>query len=108
MAADGTAAGQVSARQLRHHYRVEKLCRGAKVYGVIADPVRHSISPAIHNRAFQARRMEAVYLPFLVPPVKTAHRGLQRHHSAQAEGNPISGCGGPAGAADRGGKYGVA
>lgn len=70
MATDGTAAGQVSARQLRHLYRVEKLGRGAKVYGVIADPVRHSISPAIHNRAFQSRRLDAVYLPFLVAPVQ--------------------------------------
>ena len=68
MCADGTAAGQVSARYLRHLYRVEKLRKGAKIYGVIADPIRHSISPAVHNRAFQARRVEAVYLPFLVPP----------------------------------------
>lgn len=64
--AEGTAAGQVSARQLRHLYRVEKLSRTAKIYGVIADPVRHSISPAVQNRAFQARRIDAVYLPFLV------------------------------------------
>jgi len=35
---------------------------------VIADPVRHSISPVVLNRAFQARRMDAVYLPFLVRP----------------------------------------
>jgi len=67
-AAEGTATGQVSARQLRHLYRVEKISRSAKIYGVIADPVRHSISPAVHNRAFQARRMDAVYLPFLVQP----------------------------------------
>lgn len=66
--AEGTAAGQVSARLLRHLYRVEKVSRAAKVYGVIADPVRHSISPAVHNRAFQARRLDAVYLPFLVQP----------------------------------------
>ena len=66
----GTAAGQVSARQLRHLYRVEKLTRDAKIFGVIADPVRHSISPAVHNRAFQARRIDAVYLPFLVHPVQ--------------------------------------
>ena len=66
----GTAAGQVSARQLRNLYRVEKISRDAKIYGVIADPVRHSISPAVHNRAFQARRMDAVYLPFLVHPVQ--------------------------------------
>ena len=65
---EGTAAGQVSARYLRHLYRVEKLTKAAKIYGVIADPVRHSISPTVHNRAFQARRMDAVYLPFLVTP----------------------------------------
>jgi 3-dehydroquinate dehydratase / shikimate dehydrogenase len=65
-AAEGTAAGQVSARQLRHLYRVDKVTRDARIYGVIADPVRHSISPAVHNRAFQARRTDAVYLPFLV------------------------------------------
>ena len=68
MFAEGTAAGQVSARYLRHLYRVEKLGKSAKIYGVIADPIRHSISPAVHNRAFQARRVDAVYLPFLVTP----------------------------------------
>src|SRR6266567_1910741 len=65
---EGTAAGQVSARSLRHLYRVEKLKKTAKIYGVIADPIRHSISPAVHNRAFQSRRVDAVYLPFLVSP----------------------------------------
>ena len=68
MQAQGTAAGQVSARSLRHLYRVDKLARTAKIYGVIADPIRHSISPAVHNRAFQSRRVDAVYLPFLVAP----------------------------------------
>jgi len=68
MQTDGTAAGQVSARYLRHLYRVEKLGKSAHIYGVIADPVRHSISPAVHNRAFQSRRVDAVYLPFLVTP----------------------------------------
>jgi 3-dehydroquinate dehydratase/shikimate dehydrogenase len=65
---EGTAAGQVSARALRHLYRVEKLRKTAKIYGVIADPIRHTISPAVHNRAFQSRRVDAVYLPFLVTP----------------------------------------
>ena len=65
---EGTASGQVSARTLRHLYRVEKISKSAKIYGVIADPVKHSISPAVHNRGFQSRRLDAVYLPFLVPP----------------------------------------
>jgi 3-dehydroquinate dehydratase/shikimate dehydrogenase len=66
--AEGTAAGQVSAKMLRNLYRVEKFSKSAKIYGVIADPVRHSISPAVHNRAFQSRRIDSVYLPFLVHP----------------------------------------
>jgi 3-dehydroquinate dehydratase/shikimate dehydrogenase len=68
LSAEGTAAGQVCAKVLRGLYRVEKFSKQAKVYGVIADPVRHSISPAVHNRAFQAKRMDAVYVPFLVQP----------------------------------------
>jgi 3-dehydroquinate dehydratase / shikimate dehydrogenase len=85
MCADGTAAGQVSARYLRHLYRVEKLRKSAKIYGVIADPVRHSISPAVHNRAFQSRRVDAVYLPFLVSPA------CLRDFFAMAERLPLAG-----------------
>lgn len=67
-ATEGTAAGQVSAKMLRNLFRVEKFTKAAKLYGVIADPVRHSISPAVHNRAFQSKRIDSVYLPFLVHP----------------------------------------
>ena len=70
LATQGTASGQVSARLLRHLYRIERISKMAKVYGVIADPIRHSISPAVHNRGFQARRIDAVYLPFLVSPLQ--------------------------------------
>ena len=28
--------------------------------------MRHSVSPHVHNRAFQSRRIDAVYVPFLV------------------------------------------
>jgi 3-dehydroquinate dehydratase/shikimate dehydrogenase len=69
-AAEGTAAGQICARQMRQLYRVERLGKTPRMFGVIADPVRHSISPAVHNRAFQARRIDAVYLPFLVHPLQ--------------------------------------
>ncbi len=83
--AEGTAAGQVSARLLRHLYRVEKLTKAAKIYGVIADPVRHSISPVVHNRAFQSRRMDSVYLPFLVSPTHL------RDFFSMAEKLPLAG-----------------
>jgi 3-dehydroquinate dehydratase / shikimate dehydrogenase len=66
--AQGTASGQVNARQLRSLYRIDKFTKAARIYGVIADPVRHSVSPHVHNRAFQSRRIDAVYVPLLVSP----------------------------------------
>lgn len=64
----GTASGQIPAKSMRSLYRPEKLTKHSRVYGVIASPVAHSKSPAIHNRGFQSRRIDAVYLPFLIPP----------------------------------------
>ena len=61
-----TASGQVAAKDLRSLYRCEKLSRHSRLYGLIADPVSHSKSPLLHNRAFQARRLDAVYIPFLI------------------------------------------
>lgn len=66
MACEATAPGQLSAKAMRTLFHSDKLTRQTKLYGVIADPVAHSKSPQIHNRAFQARRLDAVYLPFLV------------------------------------------
>jgi 3-dehydroquinate dehydratase/shikimate dehydrogenase len=62
----GTAPGQLSSRLLRRQYRADRHTPETAVYGVIANPIGHSISPAVHNRALQARRVDAVYLPFLV------------------------------------------
>jgi 3-dehydroquinate dehydratase/shikimate dehydrogenase len=83
--ATGTASGQVSAKKLRSLYRVGKFSRDARIYGVIADPVSHSISPAVHNRAFQAKRIDASYLPFLVKP------GQLKDFFAMAEDLPLAG-----------------
>ena len=66
--AEGTAPGQFPASRMRNQYRVHKVKADADIYGVIASPVGHSMSPPLHNRAFQSRRLNAVYLPFLVEP----------------------------------------
>ncbi|MBI4874893.1 MAG: shikimate dehydrogenase [Acidobacteria bacterium] len=84
-AAEGTASGQVSARTLRGTYRIDRFTRHAKIYGVIADPVRHSISPAVQNRAFQSRRIDAVYLPLLT------HAGQLKDLISFGEKLPLAG-----------------
>jgi shikimate dehydrogenase len=43
-----------------------------RVAGVIGDPVRHSLSPVIHNAAFAALGMDWTYLAFPVPAGRAA------------------------------------
>ncbi|MGB7024842.1 MAG: shikimate dehydrogenase [Candidatus Acidiferrales bacterium] len=61
-----TAPGQVPLAKMTELYRAGKLDGQTRVYGVIGDPIEHSLSPALHNTGFAARRVNAVYLPFLV------------------------------------------
>ncbi|MBZ5529244.1 MAG: shikimate dehydrogenase [Acidobacteriia bacterium] len=63
---ESTAPGQVSLGEMLHLYRAHTLTRATRVYGVIGDPIGHSLSPLLHNTGFQARKIDAVYLPFLV------------------------------------------
>src|SRR6202790_4907345 len=63
---EATAPGQVSLQDMVHLYRAHELTRRTRVYGVIGDPVGHSLSPLLHNTGFIARKIDAVYLPFLV------------------------------------------
>lgn len=47
------------------------------VYGILGRPVAHSLSPAMHNAAFQALELEAVYVPFAVQDLAQAVQGLR-------------------------------
>ena len=67
-----TAPGQITASEMRGRYQVQKRKSPSQVYGVIACPIGHSMSPALHNRAFQSKRVDAVYLPFMVEPAQLA------------------------------------
>jgi 3-dehydroquinate dehydratase / shikimate dehydrogenase len=63
---EATAPGQVSLHALKYLYRAHELTHRTGIYGVIGDPVGHSLSPLLHNTGFIARKIDAVYLPFLV------------------------------------------
>ena len=59
----GTAPGQVSVRTMRELYRVDAITTATAIYGVAGEPVTGSMSPLMHNTAFAATGMDAVYLP---------------------------------------------
>ena len=53
-------------RELKELYRAHRLTHKTQVYGVIGNPVGHSLSPLLHNTGYIAARKDAVFLPFLV------------------------------------------
>jgi len=62
----GNAPGQLTARELRDVYRIDQIDLHTQVLGIMGRPVSHSLSPRIHNAAFAAASLNAVYLPFEV------------------------------------------
>src|SRR5579872_3338818 len=61
------APGQLTFEEMRDVYHYDRIDSATEVYGVLADPVAHSMSPLIHNAAFAREGMNKVYLPFRVP-----------------------------------------
>ncbi|MDI6451036.1 type I 3-dehydroquinate dehydratase [Anaerobaca lacustris] len=64
--ASGTAPGQVTLDAFKGLYRHDSMDRETELFGVIADPVGHSLSPAIHNACLADEGINGVYLPLLV------------------------------------------
>ncbi|WP_417913477.1 shikimate dehydrogenase [Candidatus Electronema sp. TJ] len=48
-----------------------------ELFGIIGNPVRHSLSPAMHNAAFASLGMNRVYVPMPVNDVAQAMSGLR-------------------------------
>jgi shikimate 5-dehydrogenase len=69
-AAEASAPGQLTLREMREVYRFGRVQLSTKVIGIVGYPVGHSLSPIIHNRAFDLLNLDFVYLKFPVPDVK--------------------------------------
>jgi len=66
------APGMPLFQDLKRDYRYEEIDKETEVYGVIGDPIGHSLSPAIHNTAFRKLGLNKVLVPFLIPAASLA------------------------------------
>ena len=64
------APGQLTLEQAVKDYQLPSWTNNPSIYGLLGNPVAHSLSPLIHNQLFQHYKLEKVYLPFLVDDVE--------------------------------------
>ena len=78
-----TAPGQLTIGQLKGLYRWDDIDSDTELFGVVASPVAHSLSPAVHNACFAEAKLNKLYLPLLVEGGKSEfdsflHNALHR------------------------------
>lgn len=82
-----TAPGQLSVSELREVYRIDSIDSQTEIMGVVGNPVGHSLSPAVHNAAFAAAGLNAVYIPFNVCDVGAFIRRMVQKRSREIDWN---------------------
>lgn len=69
-AGEQVAPGQVSLDRMRGEFRFGEISHDAELYGLVANPVGHSVSPAMHNAAHRALGRDALYIPLQADSVE--------------------------------------
>lgn len=62
-AGDGVAPGQVPAERMIGEYGFRRVGPDTRLFGVVSTNAMHSLSPALHNAAYEAAGLDAVYVP---------------------------------------------
>jgi len=58
------APGQITIRRLREDFGLPELRPVERLFGIVGSPIDHSLSPRLHNAAYRALGIPALYLPF--------------------------------------------
>jgi len=59
-----TAQLEPTISQLIEEYDLPRLMPFKEIYGIVGDPVQHSLSPKLHNAAYRALAYPALFVPF--------------------------------------------
>jgi 3-dehydroquinate dehydratase/shikimate dehydrogenase len=59
---DAAAPGQISLREMIDVYRFRRIKPATRLIGIIGNPLGHSLSPLIHNKAFAAENLDFAFV----------------------------------------------
>ena len=85
------APGQISIARLRGDYGLPELPPIEALFGIVGNPVTHSLSPRIHNTAYRTLGIPAVYLPFHTDSFGDFWLEVVENAGLEAIGLPIRG-----------------
>lgn len=60
------APGQLSFQDMKDLYNYDSINADTQLFGVIGDPIGHSLSPLLHNRMMRNRKFNGVYVPIRI------------------------------------------
>lgn len=85
-----TAPGQLTVEEMVRDYRARQIGPKTRLFGVIGDPIAHSLSPAIHNAAYRQMGIDALYVSFRVPAESDAAEFIRRYTEMGFEGLSVT------------------
>jgi shikimate dehydrogenase len=76
-AGDGVAPGQIGIERLLGEFRFRRIGPHTELYGIAGRPVAHSLSPAMHNAAFEQLGLDAAYVPVAAADIDDLFEGVR-------------------------------
>jgi len=85
------AAGEPTMQQLMVDYGLPAQTSINEIYGIAGDPVAHSLSPRLHNAAYRAMGLRALFLPFHVESFADFWTAMVENNSLDSLGIRLGG-----------------
>lgn len=83
------APGQLTLTDVRNLYGFNRITQATRIFGVIGDPIAHSLSPVLHNAAFRKIDFDGVYLPIRIP-AESLKQTIQEFEKLDVEGYSVT------------------
>jgi 3-dehydroquinate dehydratase/shikimate dehydrogenase len=81
------APGQLDVQELSEMYRFRKITNKTKVFGVVGNPLKSTVSPWFFNTIFGLENSNAVYVPF---PADSIHDLLELAQEMEVQGISVT------------------